>query len=156
LRRFFVPEKDQLQLLVIDCRPANHLHRRPPYSKLARPGALTQLLLSPDWLARYPSGAPDAPGTLANAEGATHGAGIDLTDGYYRVLVPTTCSYFCLGGSCSAAELGITGVICEDAGQTVPVSSDTPLLRCFAGLPVDWAEALFFCHEPLSQASLAA
>ena len=152
---FFVPKKDQLQRLVIDCRPANQLHRRPPHSELALPGALAQLLLSPEWLARCASGAP-APGPLAASEDSIFGAGIDLTDGYYQFLVPTASSYFCLGESWLASELNVSEVFCEDTGRMVAVSDDTQLWGCFGGLPMGWAWALFFCHEALSQASLAA
>ena len=152
-----VPKKDQLQRLAIDCRPANQLHRRPPHSEPAHRGALAQLLLSPEWLSRCASGeSGDAPGAGSAAEDAIHGAGIDLTDGYYQLLVPTVSSYFCLGERWRASELGVAEVFCEDTGGLVTVTGDTLLWGCFGGLPMGWGWALFFCHEALSQASLAA
>ena len=46
---FFVKKKlDQIRL-VLDCRPVNQLHRKPPKSRLATPGALANLNFSTQW-----------------------------------------------------------------------------------------------------------
>ena len=37
---FFVTKKNGMQRMVLDCRPANQLHRRPPHSALAASGGL--------------------------------------------------------------------------------------------------------------------
>eukprot|EP00974_Lingulodinium_polyedra_P130661 11214692-Lingulodinium_polyedra.AAC.1 len=37
--------------MVLDCRPTNALHRRPPHTGLATPGALAEVQLGDAWVA---------------------------------------------------------------------------------------------------------
>ena len=138
---FFVAKKDDTIRMVVDCRPANESHLRPPHSALATAGALGAINLAPSFLAE----AGCASDFLA------HGAAVDLSDGYYQFKVPELASWFALGERFTAGEVGITSAYCDDAREDRPVAADEVLWACFGAMPMGWSWGLYFCHESLSE-----
>ena len=102
---FFVKKKNGMQRMVLDARAVNALHKRPPRSKLAVPGALSKLLLSDEALAFAELGdsATDAEVDQrireVEASGGVEytGSGIDLTDGFYQFKCERLAEWFGLG-----------------------------------------------------------
>ena len=156
---FFVRKKSGQLRLVVDARPANAIHRRAPYTKLATTGAVGSLIHDPayaaggdprgepSWVAAAPAGEGSArpsgaascagprPGDEAGAGSRElWGASIDLQDGFYQFLVPSVSHYFALGIQQTAGSVGI--VYHPDLGEDVSVSDDTIVETCFAGLPM--------------------
>lgn len=157
---FFVRKKQGLIRLVLDCRPANALHQRPPHSNLATVAAVGAMDLSPEWIAHGraapdPEEVADLDRTLASGLSVA-GAGIDLLDSFYQFLAPTMSSYFCLDEVFTAADTGVTEVFYEATGEMQSVDDAQPLWACFAGLPMGWSWALYYARESLRQCSLRA
>ena len=154
---FFVKKKADSIRLVLDCRPTNQLHRRPPKSELATPGALSNLVLAEEWCRLS---AADLPACDKGSEGIDvldlSCAGMDLKDGFYQFRVDSVSSWFSLGISAAAADIGVTEVYDDDQRAVVPVQGHELLWACFAGLPMGWSWAMFFCHGSLEAASLRA
>ena len=152
---FFVPKKDSTLRLVLDCRPTNALHRRSPYSDLATPGALANLNLSDEWVQHCEDNSDydAAVGLEAFGRLDVHGAGVDLKDGFYQFLTPTLSSWFSLGVTYRADEVGIDSVFNEDLQCFEPIAPGEEVWACFAGLPMGWSWALFFCHAAIEEAS---
>ena len=137
---FFVPKKDRTLRLVLDRRPTNALHRRSPYSDLATPGALANFNLSDEWVQHCednsdydPYGA--AVGLEAFGRLDVHGAGVDLKDGFYQILTPTLSSWFSLGVTYRADEVGIDSVFNEKLRCFEPIAPGEEVWARFAGLP---------------------
>jgi len=159
---FFVQKKNGQIRLVLDARPANQLHRAPPKSRLATPGALSNLNFTDEW-ARISEELLDGVGCQWRAdvdEGAAtgegdnkdlepHGSGVDLQDGFYQFLVPELSSWFSFGVTCTAAEAGVSSVYCDEEKKEVPIDGSEHVWACFAGLPMGWSWALYVCHSAL-------
>eukprot|EP00972_Heterocapsa_arctica_P011740 1719067-Heterocapsa_arctica.AAC.1 len=80
---FFVAKKAGNIGSVVDCRQCNQLHRLPPHSEFAHPGALANLLLSDQWVQYCDREGVDPGGLVEHTRACTvdpHGGGIDLTD----------------------------------------------------------------------------
>ena len=94
---FFVQKKDGSIRMVLDCRPANELHRVPPRTLLSAPGALGNLNLSESWREYVQSQLGEDEVVADWRSFDPHGAGVDLQDGFYQYLVPELSSWFCFG-----------------------------------------------------------
>ena len=142
---FFVRKKlDQIRM-VLDCRPVNQLHRPPPKSRLATPGALATLNLAEEW-SQLSSQTGVAP-TMSVA-----GASIDLQDGYYQFECENLSSWFCLGETYSVDALGLQQIFDEPSRSYSAAVPGERVWACFRGLPMGWSWALFFCHSALEEA----
>ena len=130
--------------LVLDCRPTNQLHRAPPKSRLATPGALGSLNLSAEWSALG--------GDAGRQPLHVCGASIDLQDGYYQFEIEPLASWFSLGELFSAADAGVSEVYDEQSHSYVPVAADEHLWACFRCIPMGWSWGLFFAHSALEEA----
>ena len=161
---FFVRKQADQIRLVDDCRATNEVHRRPPYSDLATPGALANLWASDEWVdlceARLGLSAAEAAAPSRTAANdalpgdpvTIFGGGVDLMDGFYQFLLPELASWFGLGVRRRAGDLGLRTVYNEETRSYDDVNED----ECFGALPMGWSWALFFCHRALCEASLRA
>ncbi|CAK0850120.1 unnamed protein product [Prorocentrum cordatum] len=82
---FFAKKKNDAIRLVLDCRPTNQLHRKPPKSDLATPGALSNLVLAEEWCRLSADDLPacdKGSGSIDQLDLSC--AGMDLKDGFYQ------------------------------------------------------------------------
>ena len=145
---FFVRKKDTADKkgrirLVLDCRPVNQLHRAPPKSRLATPGALSTLCFSEEWARLSAASEEDVELSIA-------GASIDLQDGFYQFAAESVSSWFCLGERFTAKEAGVSQVYNESTMEMEAVRPDQLLWACVRGLPMGWSWALYFCQSVVS------
>jgi hypothetical protein len=83
--------------MVLDCRVADALHRRPPISQLATGGALCTLDLSRGSLGATSHDSAGDSMSIAFAGG-------DLVDGYFQFEFPEVAGYFCIQQQACASE----------------------------------------------------
>ena len=101
---FFVAKKSPDEIrMVLDCRPANIQHQSPPHSHLATTGSMSNIAMSDEWCVH------SSPGSDPR-QFDPHAGSVDLADGYYQFLVPEVSSWFGLGISERAGNLGIETV----------------------------------------------
>ena len=155
---FFVRKKHDQIRLVLDARPVNQLHRPAPKSRLATPGALANLNLSDEWAAISARALRATQGQVGFESGDAvgdfdvHTASVDLQDGYYQFEVAELSSWFSLGVTYTAMEAGVQEVWSDENRTMEPVDGSEHLWACFAGLPMGWSWALYFCHSACQSA----
>jgi hypothetical protein len=154
---FTVAKKDGMLRLVFDCRPANALCRKAPYSSLSTSGAFANLDLSDDFLfeeghERTEDGSLCADGVPLEVSFSA----ADLADGIYQFGLEDMASYFCLDMCVNASEFGVTAVLDEQTRTMIEVDEETWLWPAVKVLPMAWAWSLWFCHESLVDAMVEA
>ena len=122
---FTVSRKDDMLRLVFDCRPANQLHRSPPLTELATPGAFAHLDLSDEWL-----------GTDARGPSQAVGGATDLVDSFYQLGYDELAEFFALDVELFAEEIGITTVYDPDSQSHTRVEPNDAVYACLAVLPM--------------------
>ena len=139
---FTVLKKDQFhQRLIIDARVASWSHRKPPYSPLSTPGAVSEIRLPHHHV-------PDGDEVF--------GASFDLQDGFCQFRWEAMCEWFGLDHRVRAEQFGVLEVFDSALGVTRPTRDGEWLWPCFCGLPMGWAWALYFCHNALTRGLVAA
>jgi hypothetical protein len=128
----------------------------PPRTLLSASGALGNLNFSDSWLEYVRSQLALGEHVCDWQSFDAHGAGVDLQDGFYQYLVPEMSSWFCLGERYLASEAGVSQVFDDELGHEVAVRGDEVLYACFAGLPMGWSWALFFCQEAVANCGIRA
>ena len=120
-------------------------------NSLATPGALTNLNLSDQWRELSEQQFPDTVVADSPDGFAVTGAGVDLQDGYYQFALPQLSSWFALGETFLASEVGVSEIFDDDLNDMRAVDPDERLWACFAGLPLYWSCALYMCHSALEE-----
>ncbi|CAK0896498.1 unnamed protein product, partial [Prorocentrum cordatum] len=147
---FTVIKKDGCHLrLVLDCRPANVLHRPPPVSQLATAPSLAGLVLRD-------GGAFARQRAEAGRPLGVHVSGADLTDGYFQFEFEEAAGYFCLAHKVLASECGVTRVFDDDARQWTDVNPEETLWTCVKVIPMGWTWSFFFCRSALADVQVCA
>eukprot|EP00438_Fugacium_kawagutii_P017186 Skav215700 [mRNA] locus=scaffold3538:124321:127815:+ [translate_table: standard] len=143
------------QRLIVDCRQANALLRRPPTTRLATPASLAFLDYSEDTLIENGF----EPGDL---EPHTWGADTgDVGDCFYNFAVPKACSWFSTGDATTARELRCRGhhvneIFNKDTESLETLDEDESIFICFRGMPMGWSWALWLSQEIVSHQCLVA
>lgn len=136
---FFLRKKDGRQRMVIDARPPNAMHRRPPGTELSTPGALAGLDL--------------------NAEVGEHGVAPDfyassvgLVDSFYQFEDEDLSPWFGCPWPETASTWGVTHIAEAAGAPPTPVQKNDYLYFCFKGMPMGWTWALHFCQQAMQSA----
>ena len=140
--------------LIVDCRQANSLLRRPPTTSLATPAGLTSLDMSKSALMGGGDG-ETLNDIIPNAETG------DVGDCFYNFFLEEACSWFSTGDRLTVQELRDRGfavdeIFDDESKGFVPVRPDEQLYICFRGVPMGWSWALYFAQEIVSWQCLQA
>ena len=143
------------QRLIVDCRQANSMMRKPPSTRLATAAGLTCMDFSADALAEngFDMMDQDMPGP-----GMETG---DVGDCFCNFSVPCACSWFSTGDTTTRTEMRRWGMevdtIFDDdsLGQT-PLHEDEAVYVCFGGMPMGWSWALWMANEIICHQALLA
>ena len=73
-------------------------------------------------------------------------------DGYYQLEVAELSSWFSLGVTYTGFGAGVQEVWSDESRTMEPVDGSEHLWACFAGLPMGWSWALYFCHAACQSA----
>ena len=140
------------QRLIVDCRQANHLQRRPATTRLATPAGLTALDFGEETLlAAGFDGDPEE----VNFPSPSLETG-DVGDCFYNFIIKEACSWFSTGDVVNTEEMKQLGiyqdVIYDDElGRDTLVIPGESLFICFGGMPMGWSWALYFAQEIISE-----
>ena len=140
------------QRLIVDCRQANYLQRRPATTRLATPAGLTALDFDRETLlASGFNGRPDEFDSI-NPSLETG----DVGDCFYNFIIKEACSWFSTGDTLDTTEMRHLGIyqdtIYDDSlGADTPVVEGETLFVCFGGMPMGWSWALYFAQEIVSE-----
>ena len=145
------------QRLIVDCRQANSLMRRPPTTRLSTPAGLASLDFSQQSLA-------DNGYSMDDVLQQDMQAGIetgDVGDCFYNFIVPRACSWFSTGDIVTRQEMRTLGIeedhiFNEETGEMEPLSEDDQVYICFGGMPMGWSWALWMANEIICHQSLLA
>lgn len=134
------------QRLIVDCRQANSLQRRPPTSRLSTPASLASLDFNSEVLEDNGFETDNIAPEIETG---------DVGDCFYNFCLPAACSWFSTGDITTREELRTWGIdfnqIYDEAlGQETPLLEGEPVYLCFAGVPMGWSWALHIAQEIVS------
>lgn len=140
------------QRLIVDCRQANYLQRKPATMRLATPAGLTALDFGMETL--EDAGFDGVPGDFKFP--TPHVETGDVGDCFYNFIIKEACSWFSTGDIVNTEEMRQYGiyqdVIYDDVlGRDTPVMPGESLFVCFGGMPMGWSWALYFAQEIISE-----
>lgn len=133
--------------LIIDTRPTNAAHARPPLSRLSTVSALASIDIS---------------------DGANMGAhqrilpplvkpclsSVDMWNGFDQFRISELGSHFAMNYPEQAGYYRVDRVYNELTGEFDFVSPETPVFPVFEGMAMGWSWALYFCHSTVSLAAM--
>ena len=134
------------QRLIVDCRQANALQRRPPSTRLSTPASLTDLDFSTEALSANGF-------DIDTMEGFDPGIDTgDVGDCFYNFVVERACSWFSTGDVVDRHEMTELGmdvdeIYDDDLGYATPLGQDEKVFVCFRGVPMGWSWALWLANE---------
>jgi len=145
------------QRLIVDCRQANHLMRRPPTTRLATPSGLAMLDLTEESLV-------DAGFTMDEFSHDYVTPSLetgDVGDCFYNFAIKEACSWFSTGDIMTTDEMEEFGmkiqeIYDDDLGRETVISTGEKLFVCFGGMPMGWSWALYFAQEIICEQCLKA
>ncbi len=134
------------QRLIVDCRQANALQRRPPTSKLSTPASLASLDFNSEVLENNGFETDHISPEIETG---------DVGDCFYNFCLPVACSWFSTGDVTDRSELRQWGIEIgeiydETLDQETPLLEGEPVYICFAGVPMGWSWALHIAQEIVS------
>ena len=70
-----------------------------------------------------------------------------LQDSFYKFLCPTLSCWFAFDEPFTCSDADVSKVFCEDTCEYAFMAASDYIYACFAGLPMGWSWALFFCQQ---------
>ena len=134
------------QRLIVDCRQANMLQRRPPTTRLSTPASLSDLDFSIDSL--HENGY-DIESLDQFVSGIETG---DVGDCFYNFVIEHACSWFSTGDIVDRAILRehgmeVTSIFDDLVGDFTDLLEGEEVYVCFRGVPMGWSWALWLSNE---------
>ncbi len=145
------------QRLIVDCRQANHLMRRPPTTRLATPSGLAMLDLTNESLVDAGFSVEDFSKGHISPSLETG----DVGDCFCNFAIKEACSWFSTGDFLTTDEMDEHGMMVheiydDDMGYDTPINSGEKLFICFGGMPMGWSWALYFAQEIICEQCIKA
>lgn len=143
------------QRLIVDCRQANAMMRKPPSTRLATAAGLTCMDFSEDALT---DNGFDMTGQDVPSPGMETG---DVGDCFYNFSVPRACSWFSTGDTVTRAEMRqwgmeVDSIFDDDSCCQTPLLEKETVYVCFGGMPMGWSWALWMANEIICHQALLA
>ena len=140
------------QRLIVDCRQANFLQRRPACTRLATPAGLTALDLSRETLCG--AGFSDEGHGLPHLEPSLETG--DVGDCFYNFVIKEACSWFSTGDVVDTNDMKkhgmyVDSIYDDELGRESPVVNGERLFIYFGGMPMGWSWALYFAQNIISE-----
>ena len=143
------------QRLIVDCRQANMLQRRPPTTRLSTPASLADLDFSVHTLQENGYDIENLDDFVAGIETG------DVGDCFYNFVIERACSWFSTGDVLTRAdmrqyEMDVDSIYDDEMEDFTPLREGEQVFVCFRGVPMGWSWAFWLSNEIVCHQCLVA